>query len=134
KRRASELGQYSITEARTHEVPETLNELVRLHSLRWKTRNGAGVLQTPEIQAFHQSVAVALMKRGFLRLYRFMLQGETIAVFYGFSCKGRTCYYIGGFDPAFSNVSPGTLLIEHAVLRAQQEGASYFDFLRGQEP
>jgi CelD/BcsL family acetyltransferase involved in cellulose biosynthesis len=41
--------------------------------------------------------------------------------------------YIGGFDPQFSSLSPGSLLIGHAIEQAEAEGAAHFDFLRGAE-
>jgi CelD/BcsL family acetyltransferase involved in cellulose biosynthesis len=42
--------------------------------------------------------------------------------------------YIGGFDPEFALLSPGTLLIGHALDAATAEGATATDFLRGAEP
>jgi CelD/BcsL family acetyltransferase involved in cellulose biosynthesis len=41
--------------------------------------------------------------------------------------------YIGGFDPRWSALSPGTLLLGHAIEQATAEGAAAFDFLRGAE-
>jgi CelD/BcsL family acetyltransferase involved in cellulose biosynthesis len=46
----------------------------------------------------------------------------------------RCYYYIGGFDPRFAALGPGTLLIAHAIEQARLEGAAAFDFLRGAEP
>ena len=43
-------------------------------------------------------------------------------------------YYLGGFDPAAKHLSPGTLLIGHAVERAVEAGAEAFDFCKGREP
>jgi CelD/BcsL family acetyltransferase involved in cellulose biosynthesis len=69
-----------------------------------------------------------------LRLYTLTLGRRVAAAFYGFSAKGRSVYYLGGFDPEFSRYSPGTLLVAHAIGRAvTDDHAHTFDFLRGRE-
>jgi CelD/BcsL family acetyltransferase involved in cellulose biosynthesis len=42
-------------------------------------------------------------------------------------------FYIGGFDPDRAALSPGALLLGHAIEAAVREGAVAFDFLRGRE-
>ncbi|RUX44983.1 GNAT family N-acetyltransferase, partial [Mesorhizobium sp. M7A.F.Ca.CA.002.09.1.1] len=41
--------------------------------------------------------------------------------------------YLGGFDPAYAEESPGAILIGHAIVESIREDAREFDFLRGQE-
>ena len=60
--------------------------------------------------------------------------GRDAAVLYAFKAKDSTYYYIGGFDPDCAAVSPGSLIIAHAVEQAVAEGCRTFDFLKGQEP
>jgi CelD/BcsL family acetyltransferase involved in cellulose biosynthesis len=62
------------------------------------------------------------------------LEGRILAVDYGFLHARRAYYYLGGFDPEAAKVSPGTLVVAHAIEEAIREGACEFDFLRGQEP
>jgi len=45
----------------------------------------------------------------------------------------RASYYLSGLDPAFQRLSPGTVMIGHAIEEAVRAGASGFDFLRGKE-
>ena len=45
----------------------------------------------------------------------------------------RAYYYIGGFDPSRARLSPGTIMIGHAIEEAIGAGARTFDFLRGRE-
>jgi len=40
---------------------------------------------------------------------------------------------LSGFDPKFASISPGTLLIGHAIEQAMADGSQAFDFLRGVE-
>jgi len=44
-----------------------------------------------------------------------------------------TYYYQSGFNPEFEKISPGTLLIGHAIEQAISERQSQFNFLRGSE-
>jgi CelD/BcsL family acetyltransferase involved in cellulose biosynthesis len=41
--------------------------------------------------------------------------------------------YNGGFDSAHAKLSPSAILVGLAMAQAAREGASQFDFLRGQE-
>lgn len=60
--------------------------------------------------------------------------GERIAaVYYGFHTANRALFYISGFDPAFSSVSPGKLVVAAALERAIEEGATALDFFAGLE-
>ncbi len=44
------------------------------------------------------------------------------------------CFYITGFDERYAALSPGTLIVAHAVRAAICSGYRVFDFLRGDEP
>ena len=47
--------------------------------------------------------------------------------------RPATYFYQSGFDPAYSKLSPGTVMIAHAIRRAIEGGYTTFDFLRGDE-
>jgi CelD/BcsL family acetyltransferase involved in cellulose biosynthesis len=117
---------------------ETLRELMQalftLHEARWRERGETGVLAHPAVRAFHQEAAAALLDAGLLRLYALRLDGHIAAVHYGFAGHRRASYYLGGFDPALDKLSPGTLVVGHAIEQAIAEGCLEFDFLRGREP
>jgi CelD/BcsL family acetyltransferase involved in cellulose biosynthesis/glycosyltransferase involved in cell wall biosynthesis len=118
-------------------TPRTLaamfDDLTRLHRARWALRGRTGVL-TDRLEAFHREAAQALLERGLLRMYTLSLGGRVAAATYGFCTKGRSVYYLGGFDPDFSRYSPGTQLVGHAIERAVTEDHAHtFDFLRGRE-
>jgi CelD/BcsL family acetyltransferase involved in cellulose biosynthesis len=67
------------------------------------------------------------------RCYTIEIGGVVAGAYYGFSDRGRAYAYLGGFDPAFSEESPGSILMGHAIAEAMREGAAEFHFLRGQE-
>lgn len=114
-------------------VSQLMEGLFSLHAKRWNVRGQEGVLADPRIQAFHHEVAARLAQRGELALYGLVLEGEVAAVFYGFARRNQHTYYLSGFEPRHSRLSPGNLVLSHALSEAQRAGASEFDFLRGAE-
>jgi CelD/BcsL family acetyltransferase involved in cellulose biosynthesis len=111
-----------------------LEALFTLHAARWSERAQPGVLADAAVVAWHREAAPLLLAAGVLRLHGLRLDGEWIALAYVLAHGDRSRYYIGGFDPRHAALSPGALLIEHAIACAHAEGARAFDFLRGAEP
>jgi CelD/BcsL family acetyltransferase involved in cellulose biosynthesis len=92
------------------------------------------VLDAPGVAAFHRDASREFLARGWLRLYTLRIGGRIAAVYYGFLAKNRAYYYLGAFAPTFDAVSPGHLIVLHALTEAVREGARELDFLRGREP
>jgi CelD/BcsL family acetyltransferase involved in cellulose biosynthesis len=131
--RAQRAGSVAYETATAAQLPEFLDALDRLHARRWAGRGEAGVLHDPAVRAMHREAAPQLQAAGLLRLLALRLDGRIVAVLYCLAHAGNWHDYIGGFDPAVAAISPGTLLVAHAIERARAEGAMRFDFLRGQE-
>jgi CelD/BcsL family acetyltransferase involved in cellulose biosynthesis len=110
-----------------------MEELFRLHNARWRRRGVAGAFAGARMQAFHHEVARKFLQRGWLRLHRLRLDGETAAAFYCFQLGRRVYYYLSGFDVAFGKFSIGNVLMAQAIERAIADGATEFDLLRGDE-
>lgn len=134
RRRAETLGATEVVAADETNLAEMLDALFRLHAARWRERGEGGVLDEAAVRAVVADAAAGFLARGWLRLYALRVGGRTAAVQLGWAARGRAYYYIGGWDPAFARLSPGGLLVEHAVRAAVREGATAFDFLRGREP
>jgi len=134
QQRASKIGPVQLDQAEENNFPELFEALFRLHRARWASQGLPGVLQEDALHQFHQEVAWGFLRTGVLRLYGLRIGGNLVASLYGFQAKGRTYYYLGGFDPNLARVSPGAILIGHAVREAVREGSTEFDFLRGREP
>lgn len=134
RRRMDRAGRVEIARVAEHEVQAGMDALFALHARRWEERAEPGVLDDPAVRAFHREVAAGFAGRGWLRLYTLRLDGRTVAVHYGFTARHRAYYYIGGFDPGIPQLSPGNLVVEHAIRDAVREGVGEFDFLRGHEP
>jgi CelD/BcsL family acetyltransferase involved in cellulose biosynthesis len=133
RRRAERRAHLQVQTANEETVGDCLDVLLQLHRARWTERGCPGVLADERVESFHKEAAAGLQALGVLRLYVLRLNGRPAAALYACLWKRRFYYYVGGFDPSFRQVSPGTLLIGHAVQEAVREGADIFDFLRGQE-
>jgi CelD/BcsL family acetyltransferase involved in cellulose biosynthesis len=132
-RRASRAGSLRIDCADLESLDEGLEALIRFEDARWHQKGLKSALHEVEIQQFHHDACYNLFSAGLLRFYMLRLENRIIAVLYGFHDRGRFYYYLGGFDAAFSNLSPGKLVLAHAMQGAVHERAAVFDFLRGQE-
>lgn len=122
-----------VVETVTDAFDEFLQTLFTLHESRWSDRGEPGVVADPRVRAFHRAALPRLAAAGFARCYRLDLDGRPAAAWYGLSARGTTCAYLGGFDPAFSAESPGSVLMMHAIGEAVRAGDRTFDFLRGAE-
>lgn len=124
-------AEYDLADATT--LPAAMEELFRLHNARWRRRGVSGAFAGARMQAFHHEVARKFLARGWLRLHRLRLDGETRAAFYCFMLGRRVYYYLSGFDVAYGKFSIGNVLMAQAIERAIGDGADEFDLLRGDE-
>lgn len=119
-------------------TPETLDDfledLFELHTVRWAALNQPGVVQDERVRGFHLLSSRRLLASGRLRLYRMRVRERTASVVYSLFQRDTVYCYLQGFDPAFSFLSPGTLLMFFVMQDAVRLGMRRFDFLRGREP
>lgn len=115
------------------ETGEAMADLLRLHGLRWRARGEEGVLSDPLLRAFLLEAAPEFDRAGLLRLHQVRLGQERIAVLMVLAGREAHHYFIGGFDPAHGKLSPSAVLVGAAMAQAHEEGARWFDFLRGHE-
>jgi CelD/BcsL family acetyltransferase involved in cellulose biosynthesis len=133
RRRANNIGEMRFEIADQRSLDAMLDELLVLHAARWNEVGHRGALSEQSVRAFHREAAHGLLRCGALRLYRMTIRGETATVLYAFASHRCTYYYLSGFDPKFASISPGNLIVGHAIEQAAREGCTRFDFLRGTE-
>lgn len=133
RRTAEREGRVSFQSASEPSLDTMLDDLFTLHRARWQRRGLNGVLDDEVVQSFHRDVARRMLAAGALRLYVMRIEARVVAVFYGFADAHTVYYYLGGYDPEFEHLSPGSLIVAHAVEEAVRGGAAWFDFLRGAE-
>ncbi|MBR0645390.1 GNAT family N-acetyltransferase [Plastoroseomonas hellenica] len=138
RRRAAEAGALRWEDAGARDLDTVFDALLRLHTAQWERRGEAGVLAAPAVQAAHRAALPELLRAGLLRLQALHLDDAIVAALYALidppQRPARRVYlYISGFDPALDRLSPGMLLVGHAIEQAVSEGFAALDFLRGQE-
>lgn len=138
RHRAQAAGTLHCERAEATTLEDIFEAQILLHRARWAERGEAGVLASAAVLAAHRAALPGLLHSGLLRLYALRLDGEIIATLYALAdapdrVERRFYFYLGGFDPRFAALSPGTLILGHAVEEAIREGATGFDFLRGRE-
>lgn len=143
-RRSERLGSMTVRAATAADWPTHFDALLRLHRERWAAKGEAGVLAGQGVEAAHREAIPLLLSLGALRMYSVFMDDKIIGSFYGLADPdiekpgrtwGRRLYcYIGGFDAAYAEVAPGSVLIGHALEQAVKDGITHADFLRGDEP
>lgn len=106
-----------------------ISTLLELWQGRW------GELPEPQLEQY-RSVFRSCLESGCLWLDVFWDEDVPITGLLAFLDRGQRsfCFYITGFDPRYASLSPGTVIIAHAIREAIGNGYRVFDFLRGDEP
>ncbi len=126
-------GSVTVHEPDAGTIDAFMDSLYALHAARWKERGLPGMLAADVDQQFHREVARGMLAAAALRMYAIRIDGHDVAVFYGFRSRDTVYYYLSGYDPSLEKLSPGTIIVAHAIEQAVREGAKTFDFLRGAE-
>jgi CelD/BcsL family acetyltransferase involved in cellulose biosynthesis len=115
------------------EAAGAMDDVLRLHRLRWTAEGGSYGIPPGPVEDFHREVAPLLAARGWLRIYRLFVGRTSVAAVYGLEVGKTFFYYQSGYDPEWSARSPGVVLTGRTVEDAYARGLAYYDFLRGEE-
>jgi CelD/BcsL family acetyltransferase involved in cellulose biosynthesis len=124
--------EYELADSES-QVQNALTDLFRLHGARWRQRGQTGVLATGRRQQFHRAVCAAFLEKDYLRLWSLRCNGAPACVLLNYYHNDKYYFFIGGFDPDLMRWSVGTCLFAKVFQHAIEEGATEFDFLRGEE-
>ncbi len=83
---------------------------------------------------FTSELLGAAAEQGRLRLFLSRVDGQPVSFDMAFATDGRLSIWVGRFDPAFAQLSPGHLSQLAIVERAFQEGLDEVDLLLGDHP
>lgn len=120
--------------ATPEDLDVTFDHLVRFHQSVRTSHGDAGVFATDQIQRLLRLAAHRFLAAGRLRLWRLDADGAPIAVIMCVRAADSVAFYTTGYDQAWSKYGPGRRIMARAVRAAIEEGATEFDFLRGDEP
>ncbi len=106
----------------------------RFMALHRRSRGEKAEFMTADIERFFRDVADTLGARGWLRLGVLTVDGEDVAVLFGFAYAGSLALYNAAYDPNLAALSVGVACTAYAIRSAIAEGVRSYDFLRGDEP
>ncbi len=134
RRKAERAGGWTVELATGETAPGHIERLFAFHHARWAAAGEPGVLDDPLLRAFLREAAPALVAAGVGRLRTLSLAGEPAAVLLALEGADAVHMYLTGFDPAFTALGPGTLLIAETLSAAAAAGCTQACWLRGREP
>ncbi|HVG21786.1 MAG TPA: GNAT family N-acetyltransferase, partial [Blastocatellia bacterium] len=111
-RRFSESFDCSFQRVETEdELEPALDALVRLHQARWTSKGEPGSFAIPGIEELLRGAARIGLAEGRLRLWTLKLNGQVVAVRIAFLDNGVVHAVQGGFDPAYTKESLGSVML-----------------------
>jgi CelD/BcsL family acetyltransferase involved in cellulose biosynthesis len=115
--RLARAGQVSVEWIREGQrVQNALPEVIRVSSLSWKKDTGNS-LDQPGPRAFIETLTNNLQSTGQLSIWLLRLDGKVIATEYQVIADGHVYALRSDFDPAYSDMSPGTFLNHYLLKR-----------------
>lgn len=131
-RRLENRGDFSWYAAdTTHALQESLSDFFQLMR---ESRQDKSEFLTAEREGFFQRMMEKLAEQGLLKLFFMDIGGERVASAICFDYGDTRFLYNSGYNPDYYQLSVGLLLKAMCLRQAIEEGMSYFDFLRGDEP
>ncbi len=128
--RAGRVDYKRVTEP--EELDLAFDELIRLHTKRWKARGREGVFASSRFTDYHRRLARTLLPQGKLNLGLLSLDGVNIAAHYNLRHAGTEYFYQGGADVEHaSKYSPGLIAHVYAIEAAILGGLNRYDFMKG---
>jgi CelD/BcsL family acetyltransferase involved in cellulose biosynthesis len=131
-RKAGDLEFVTSTSADT--IDPRLYGFFEQHVARWADTPTPSLFNDPRNREFYHSLVGRLAPCGSVRLLEVVLDGRVVAAHLGFVHGGRYTWYKPTFDPAFSEYSPGEVLLRRLIEDATDEAVDEFDFTVGDEP
>lgn len=132
-KKAEKAGITFSSETQPTEIEQQMLSLFDLHQKRWQSNDHSGSFSKEGIRSFHLDIAKYNLPKNSLVLFTLKQAGKTIAILYSFKHNNKIYYYQSGFDPDYSEYSPGTILMWKAIEHSMENGLEHFDFLRGDE-
>ena len=133
KKAVSNLDQSDLLDSSTCEFDELWEKFVELHQKRRTSLGEPGCFADSRFGGFLKSAAQRLIARDMAEIIVIQRKQVPVAATIEFFVSTTTFMYQTGFDPAYSNIEPGYMLIVAAIKRAIDKGHKRFDFMRGNE-
>jgi CelD/BcsL family acetyltransferase involved in cellulose biosynthesis len=114
------------------ELDATLDDFIRLHQMRWTSKGHAGSFAFPQFEGFLRTAIQQAFDSGHLRFWSYRLDGQCVATLVAFTQNGVAHYFQGGFDPAYSKHSLGSVMVAQCLQDCVADPTIHeFDFMGG---
>ena len=132
-RRADEAGVRLVRAATAGQALSMFDELVALHQRSWRARGQPGACGSRVFREFHRRVIAREGAAGRLWLFGLRLaDGRWAGLHYDIVAGDTLYYYLSGIDyEAAGHLSPGKLLLLHAIDMAAGAGLRRLDLMGG---
>ena len=138
RRRLNRLAKAGKAEfVRLHDVDDVMDTLDVIKSIHVKCRAARGESSWYRDEDRARFVSLILKRFGdrkWLDMVFLKLNGRVIAYYLGFVYDHIVYFWNTGFDPEFSRLSPGKLLLHYWIKDSFAQGCREFDFMVGEEP
>lgn len=111
------------------DVAGALEEGLAIEAAGWKGRAGTAIRSQAHTRRFYGQLARWAAARGTLRLCFLRVDGRAAAFEFLLHESARMYNLKGGFDEAFADASPGSLLLEQVLRHAAEQAVSTYEFL-----
>ncbi|MFH1623810.1 MAG: GNAT family N-acetyltransferase [Pseudomonadota bacterium] len=132
-RRVEKLPE-SVDRHSTEKADSLAREMGLFLSLHRKSNAEKEGFMNKGMESFFLAIANILFPENWLKLSFLRIGGIHVASSLCFDYQNKICLYNSGYDPTYSYLSPGIVLVAHLIREAIACGRSEFDFLRGREP
>lgn len=114
------------------ELEVSINALIELHQMRWRSEGKPGAFSDPAFAAFLRDAARESLSLGRLRLWTLKIDGNIEAALIGFVDNGVLHYFQKGFNPAYRKDDLGTAMLALCIRACFEEPEiRAFDFMGG---
>lgn len=111
-----------------------LEVLEALHTERWNSLGEGGCFSYPGFGDFLGAMAQEKFNTGMLSLIWMTVDGQPIAADIAYYSGDGIFTYQGGISQSHLHLEPGRAIIKSQIEVAMKRGATFIDFLRGDEP
>lgn len=109
-------------------------DFVRLHQARWNEKGESGCFGDGAFESFLKNAVLGMAENGNVAMFFVTHRKKVIGANLMLAYNNQAYLYQSGFDPEFSHLEPGHLLVKSAMEFSILNGLESFDFLRGDEP
>ena len=116
------------------EIQPLLDRFFDQHVSRWADSSSPSLFVKEQNREFYRTLTENLAAAPWLLFTSIELDGQPIALHYGFDYDGVVTWYKPSFNPTFAAHSPGLTLLRHLIEYAIAHERRELDFTWGDEP